>query len=422
MRFKNIKRILPIILATAVCILGCGGNVPAVSENTTEVMRTDPEKVLSTDLYVAEVVCDSSIDVPVYDFEKAAVPDSDAFAFVSDMGLGWNLGNTFDAVTTGEVQGAGLSLEMSWCGINTTKEMIDSIKTAGFNTIRIPVSWHNHLKDNYEIAERWMDRIEEIVRIAYEDDLYVIINIHHDIDEKYYYPDRDHFANSSEYMYKIWEQIAERFKDYDHHVIFEAVNEPRLVGTDVEWWYMPGNAKATEAIECINDLNQIFVDTVRESGGYNTDRYLMIPSYDQSVQGTMDSAFVLPADTVEGRMILSVHAYTPYDFALNMSGTSVFDESGKGEIDSFLSDLYGKYVCNGIPVVMTEFGALDKNNLQDRVNFTAYYTARAASYGIPVIWWDNNAFAGSGENFGIFNRSTLTFTFGDILNAMLLNK
>ena len=410
-------------------ISGCGGNAtavsgdsPLVSGNEADAYQPSYVKVLSTDLYVADVICDSSIDVPVYDFEKSAVPDTEAFTFVSDMGLGWNLGNTFDAVTTDEVQGAGLSLEMSWCGINTTKEMIDSVKTAGFNTIRIPVSWHNHLKDNYEIAERWMDRIEEIVRIAYEDDLYVIINIHHDIDELYYYPDSEHYARSSTYMYRIWEQIAERFKDYDNHVIFEAVNEPRLVGTGVEWWYMPGNAQAQAAIECINDLNQVFVDTVRASGGYNTDRYLMIPSYDQSVQGTLDSAFKLPTDTVEGRMILSVHAYTPYDFALNINGTSVFDESGKAEIDSFLSDLYDKFVCNGIPVVMTEFGAVNKDNLQDRVNFTAYYTARAASYGIPVVWWDNNAFTGNGENFGIFERSTLTFTFGDILNAMLLNK
>ena len=149
----------------------------------------------------------------------------------------------------------------------------------------------------------------------------------------------------------------------------------------------------------------------------------MVPGYDASADGALNRFYRLPEDTADNRIIVSVHAYTPYDFALNEKGTSVFsldNMSQKVAISTFLNDLYKKYIINGIPVVVGEFGARNKkDNLQSRVDFTAFYTVAARSRNIPCLWWDNGAFQGNGEIFGILNRRTAAFTYPEIVNALI---
>ena len=172
--------------------------------------------------------------------------------------------------------------------------MIDAVKAAGFRTVRIPVSWHNHVDGSYQITKQWMDRVQEVVDYAVNDGMYVILNVHHDNDEKYMYPNTAHYEQSKKYMTTVWSQIAERFKDYDNKLIFETMNEPRLVGHQNEWWINPSNSDCIDAVKTINKLNQDILDTIRSSGGNNGTRYVAVPGYDCSVDGATNENFQLP--------------------------------------------------------------------------------------------------------------------------------
>ena len=364
----------------------------------------------------------TTMAVPDVTTDKFAVPESEGMTFVKNLKLGWNLGNTFDATDLNNIsQERELDYEKGWCGAITTIDNIAAIKAAGFSTIRIPVSWHNHVDENNRISEAWMARVKEVVDWCRACDLYVIVNTHHDNSEKFYYPDNAHMEQSKNYLASVWKQIADTFRDYDEHLILESLNEPRLVGTKYEWWIDKNNAQCKEAIACINELNQLFVDTVRTTGGNNATRWLLCPGYAASADGANNDGFQVPNDTAK-RVIVSVHAYSPYDFALNAAGTKTFDinnEMDKRGITDFMDELYAKFILEGTPVLIGEFGARDKANLESRVQFAAFYIAAARAHGISCCWWDNNAFTGSGENFGLLKRQTNVFMYPDIVQAML---
>lgn len=366
------------------------------------------------------------IEVPEWD--AAEIPDNEALAFVKDMQLGWNLGNTFDASNCGVSD--ELEYESAWVGIVTTKEMIETIADAGFKTIRIPVSWHNHVDGEYRISEAWMNRVQEVVDWAMEEDMYVILNIHHDNEEEFMYPSYEHLEQSKKYVQAVWEQIAEHFADYDEKLIFETLNEPRHTGTDHEWWVDANSEVGKECIDCVNQLNQTAVDAIRANGkGYNASRYIMAPGYCASPDFALADGYRLPADSgsAENRILVSVHAYTPYNFALagenDQNSTdqfSIAEKNGTADIDAFMKKLYDKFISKGTGVVIGEFGARAKgNNIEARTEFAAYYVARARSYGITTCWWDNNAFGGDGENFGILRRVKNQILFPQIVEQMV---
>ena len=312
--------------------------------------------------------------------------------------------------------------------------MIDTLKNAGFRTVRIPVTWHNHVTDDGNgpvISEAWLDRVQEVVDYAYDNGMYVILNTHHDNTaniegEGGYYPDTAHAEESDRYIRGIWTQVAERFKDYDEHLIFESLNEPRLAGTDYEWNFNAGVAECKDAAGSINRLNQLFVDTVRATGGNNVERYLMMPGYDASLAGAITDLYQLPNDIVSDKLIVSVHAYTPYNFALRpgseSEATDYFsweDPKSVYEINDLMNSLYNKFVSKGIPVVIGEYGAVNRdNNTQDRVDYYAYYTAAARANGITCCVWDNGSFT-DGEIFGILRRRVNQWFFEEIVEAMM---
>ena len=367
--------------------------------------------------------------IPIVSVESKNIPDIEGMRYVQEMKTGVSLGNTFDAYNDTNLKDE-MDAETTWVSIKTSKSMIQAFHQAGFETIRIPVSWHNHIvDDDYTISEKWAARVQEVVDWAIEDGMHVILNIHHDNHEEAngFYPDRAHMERSQKYIRRIWEQLSERYKDYDDKLIFESMNEPRLIGHQYEWWFPAGNEDVKEAVECINELNQLFVDTVRASGGNNASRYLMCPGYDASPDGALHSSYVLPTDTAEmqgkGHIMVSVHAYTPYSFALDLNGTSYFSASKTSstqDIDSFMDKLYNKFVAKGIPVVIGEFGACDKKgNIQERVDYAAYYIAAAKARGMTALWWDNNAFSGNGECFGLLYRMGGYFVYQDIVDALM---
>ena len=352
--------------------------------------------------------------------------------------VGWNLGNQFECSAPGQdgesmaIGNPELSIkaETAWGNPVVTKKVIKAVKDAGFNAIRIPIRWQCHISNAQamSIDKAWMKRIRQVAQWVVDEGMYFIINIHHDNSKKYLYPDSHHYEQSDKYVAAIWSQVADAFADFDDHCIFESMNEPRLVGSTYEWWLNTSAAECRDAAECINRLNQKFVDTVRSKGGNNASRYLLVPGYCASPDGALTDLFRLPDDPAENRIMVEVHAYTPYDYALNKANPdSSFDldkdRQKKQDISSFMNRLYSKYISQGIPVIIDEFGALKKNDddLQDRVNFTCYYTASASARGITCVWWDNHGFSASGERFGLINRNKKIWVYPDIAIAMIEN-
>lgn len=425
------KKLIGVLLALCVSAMGISGcasktNGEETAESVTNEQEADQAASEEND---ENGETESQFKIPELSIEPYDIPDTEALAFTADMKIGWNLGNTFDAYTDGNLENE-LDSETLWVSTATTKEMIDNIKAAGFNTMRLPVTWHTHLVDDaYTISPVWLDRVQEVMDYAIDNEMYVILNIHHDNNENYMFPDSEHLAQSKEYIAAIWTQLAARFADYDEHLIFEGMNEPRLVGSTYEWWISNSSEECQDAIACINELNQTFVDTVRAGGGNNESRYLMVPGYDASLDGATNSGFVLPTDPVDNNnhIIVSVHAYTPYGFALQAEGedgsTSHFDatqDNSTRDIVTLMDKLYNRYISQGIPVIIGEFGARNKDlNTQDRVDYASYYIAAARARGITCIWWDNNAFTGNGENFGLYYRLGNYFIFEDIVNGMM---
>ena len=365
--------------------------------------------------------------------------NADTEAILEDMGLGWNLGNSLDA--TG---GSGLDTETSWSNPKTTQALIDKVKSLGFNTVRVPVSWGKHVSgDNYTIDSAWLARVKEVVDYCYKNDMYVILNIHHDTKSSEsasgagYYPRSSAYSSSEKFVTSVWSQMAEYFKDYDYHLIFETLNEPRLIGTGYEWWFSKWNipSEVKDAIECINKLNQKAVDTIRDTGSNNRGRLIMCPGYDASIDGATVSGFKLPTDISgnKNRIAVSVHAYSPYNFAMNVDtsngATSTYSSSIKEELKNLFSTLKSNFRDRGIPVVIGEFGSTDKNNTAERVKWATDYTALAKKNNIPCVLWDNNAFAvynGSSivlnsEYHGYINRkdNTVTSPAKDVIEALM---
>ena len=405
---KNCIALLLLCILVAIGIMACSKPNDDSSDADRQIEDAITDDTNADDDKAAE---DEDTDEPAGEpeSEPLTIRDIPSTELVKELKIGWNLGNTLDA--TGG--GALLTSEMSWGNPKTKEEMIIAVKEAGFNVVRIPISWGNHLgpEPDYIINNAWLDRVNEVVDYAINNDLYVIINMHH---EEWHFPSYDNYETASTILTKVWAQIAERFKSYDEHLIFEGMNEPRMKGTPQEW--TGGNP---EARDVINKLNQDFVDTIRNSGGNNPYRHLMIPTYAASSDPKTWKDFVIPDDD---KVIVSIHAYTPYNFALNKNGTDKWSPTNRNdtrEIDSLMDNLYNTFISKGQPVILGEFGAMDKNNLEDRVAWAKYYVQKAKEKGIPCIWWDNGAFTGSGELFGLLDRRTLEWKYPEIVEALM---
>ena len=337
--------------------------------------------------------------------ETEVLSGKTAHEIVEQMGLGWNLGNTFDA--TGGNKNNVYSQETSSGNPRVNEQTIHRVKEAGFKTIRIPVTWYRQLsKDGtYTINPAFLARVKEVVDMAYAEGLYVIINMHHEewlnsknLDTQY--------VKIGEQLAAIWKQLAATFADYDQHLIFESMNEPRMAGTSVEW---NGNEAGFAAV---NYLNQVFVDTIRtDAQGYNAERALMIPGYAASSSNAPMMAIKIPEWNGQQaeNIIVAIHSYTPYDFCL--SDTQVnFNKlftNHTTPIDMVFYSIKGMFLDKGIPVVMGETGATNKDNTVARENWAYYMGKKAATYGIPIIIWDNGANGNSGgECHAWINRKT----------------
>ena len=317
--------------------------------------------------------------------------------------VGWNLGNSLDAT------GSGMNSETSWGNPKTTKELILKVKEAGFDAVRIPTTWYNHLDSDFNISEEWLARVQEVVDYAYDEGMYVILNVHH---ENWNDPYESTLPDVKKKIKKLWTQIANRFESYGERLIFEGMNEPRWKNTEFEW-----NGGNAEGRRVVNAYNECFVETVRATGGNNRYRALMIPTYAASASGL--DGFTVPQDK---SLIVSVHAYSPYNFAMNPSGTTKFDPNNTSdtqELTWLAGTLYDRFISKGTGVIIGECGTANKNNYSDRVNWAGYFPKLFRSKGIPVFLWDNNAYGSGNETFGQLHRDTLAWEYPEYIKAFV---
>lgn len=347
-------------------------------------------------------------------------PDTDmrditTMQLVYDMGIGINLGNTFDStgdwINSSEVR----NFETAWGSPVITENMIKAYAEAGFRTMRIPVTWSNMLSSDYVIDTAWMDRIQQIVDWVIGNGMYAIVNLHHDSFIGELFPTNE--AEGFKKYEAIWSQVSERFKDYSDYLIFESMNEP---GFDAIWNQYTGTQKQKErAFDLINRINQRFVDLVRASGGNNAERHLLISAYYTNIGHANNGLTKMPDDPA-GRCAISVHYYTPWTWvALEHDETwgKARWEWGTpedyAELNSELDLMKTNYVDKGIPVIIGEYCMCSKKPKEYSDLWEIEVTRGIYERGMCPVYWDVQ---GSATNF--FDRKTLTWGNPEVLAAM----
>ena len=337
-----------------------------------------------------------------------------AMEFAAQINCGWIPGNSLDVA---EDWGG----ETGWGNPELTKDVFDAVAEKGFNAVRIPITWFGSSKaaNTGAITETRMDRAQEVVDWAMENDLFVIINAHHEnewLKASAYDFTQEQIDTMLATYTSMWEQIATRFKDYDEKLIFESHNEVR----DNNDW-----TGYEEAYDLINQINAAFVETVRATGGNNAMRYLLIDGYANSSSPNAVRYLDLPADPANHLMV-SIHSYSPQNFAFppSTSGSNdqidfIYEDLEDALIPSFeaLTERFAQY---GVPVIIGEMGSVDKDNTEDRIEHITAFVKLAGEYGFKCFWWDNNAFGHSAdsESFGLLDRSTLEWE-NEIADAMI---
>lgn len=347
--------------------------------------------------------------------------DQTAIDFVKNLKAGWNLGNTLDAI--GGYWSPGLAMETSWGQPKASKELMVALKNSGITTVRIPVSWSRHLDDAFTIDSEWMARVKEVVDFALDAGLFVIINSHHDNEPDFYQLEEAYREQSVEFARRIWKQIALEFRNYDERLIFEFFNEPRMEGSRFEWGFDANKSIYKTAMTILQEMIQVALDEVRSSGSNNAKRFVMITAYAADIEATLSKLFQLPHDIIEDKFIISVHAYSPYSFAMQSPGERIFTKSFENELTRVFSLLETHFIKKGLPVIIGEYGATDKNNLKDRIKWFSHYCTLASNAGIPTILWDNGSLWEQGEtyseNYGFFDRHNFKWFFPEILDAII---
>ncbi len=336
---------------------------------------------------------------------------------VSKMKIGWNMGNTLEAICG----------ETAWGGAVTTQALIDSVKAAGFNAVRLPCAWFCHSDTNTNIIDEfWLSRVKEIVNYCINDSLYVIINIHWDKGWLENNVTKVVQARVNARQGAYWTQIANYFKDYDGHLLFASANEP--------------NVSDSVGMSVLLSYHQTFINAVRATGGNNSSRTLVIQGPSTDIDKTNTLMNKMPLDQIADRLIVEVHYYTPYQFCLMTDDTSwgkMFYYWGKGyhsatdvtrnstwgeetNVEKYFGAMKTKFVDKGIPVIIGEFSAMKRKlsspsdkalNNASVEYYYKYIVHSATSKGIIPFCWDTN--------MGLFDRSSGTVLDHGEIDAMM---
>jgi len=331
--------------------------------------------------------------------EAGSMRDISAVDFVKDMGMGVNIGNTLDSIGSNSWT-AG---ETGWGNPKITQGFIKALKRYGYKTIRLPVTWAEHMEPgpNYTIEEAWMDRVAEVVDWILAEGMYCILNIHHDggeADRSWILGASTDLPGVSKQFAAVWEQIAGRFSGASDYLIFEAMNEVGFSNLWDQW--NPAKNKKQEAFDVLNSLNQTFVDTVRNSRSNNKSRFLLVSGYYTDIDQTCDPLFSMPVDAIADRFILSIHYYTPATFCIAEDpatswgftadwGNDAAADSDNAELAAKFNKLKTNFIDNGIPVIIGEYGATRRNKVEaGRIRWMTAVTQACLDYGMCPVLWD----------------------------------
>ena len=336
-------------------------------------------------------------------FQKTAIET------VNDMGLGWNLGNTFDCFGTWKNIKVPDDQITMWGNVVPTEEMVTTIKKYGFKTVRFPVTWMSFMDESGKVSDEWMSRVKEVVDWIIKAGLYCILNVHHDGVSGNWLSQGAHVK--ARYV-TLWTQIATTFKDYDDHLILESMNEVEYkTGNDFDF-------------NSLYTLTQAFVDTVRGLGGKNADRLLLISGMNTNLESTCSAGYKMPTDKAN-KLAISIHYYLPPQFTVEADDkpwTWTDDqgvvheitplqkwgsESDYQEMVTNFETMKKAFVDKGIPVILGEVGVLTeqkKEKASIREFLYAEYTMTAAYDGFMSVLWDTSKNTAGDMNF--YNRET----------------
>ena len=336
-----------------------------------------------------------SIEAQTAEFETATEA-------IKNMKVGLNLTNSLGTVYQ-DIDGntipqlwKSLSIEdyeLVWGNPVTKPELFKMARKAGFNAVRIPVAWWNHMESDGTIDPKWMKRVHEVVDYVIDQNMYCIINKAIDCWTKVSYDD---YEKKKDLYKNLWLQIAEEFKEYDHHLLFEGYNE--LLDKYDSWCfpslYAPNGYDSTvanEAYETLLKYGQIFVDAVRSTGGNNTTRNLILNTYAGSCPiGDWSEHLIeplvnmkLPVDIVSNHLIVGLHAY------INIYSL----EEAKSAVDNMEEKLKTYLVHKGFPVIVSEWGADNVNGPtfyetpENYINFAHYFMQMAKKNNFAAFHW-----------------------------------
>lgn len=334
---------------------------------------------------------------------------------VDNIGAGWNLGNALDSC--GEwiglyTAGKPENYETAWGSPVTSEKLIKAVKSAGFNAVRVPVTWAEHIDEKGNIDEEWLGRVQEVVDYVISQDLYCVLNVHHDAGADGWLEASSRcYENSGAKFEGLWTNIAERFKDYGEKLIFEGFNE--ILDSANSWT----ESRQSDAYGAVNSFNQLFVDAVRKTGGSNKTRNLMVQVYSAGSSVKTLDGFVLPKDSVKNHLVIQIHNYDPQGFTANdATWTTMTDKWGSDAEKKYFDTLFERLAKfsekQGAPVVVGEFGANYKGNEACRKLYAEYFVSTAAKYGIKCFWWDTGDMA-------LFDRSAAKVKYPDIVKALV---
>jgi endoglucanase len=330
----------------------------------------------------------------------------------SQFDVGWNIGNSLEAIGG----------ETAWGNPAVDQQLIDAVKAAGFNAVRIPCSWDQYANQgSLQIDQAWLARVKQVVDYAIGNGMYVILNIHWDGGWLEEHPLFSHQEAVNEKQHAYWTQIATHFRNYNERLLFAGTNEVHAdFGTPTD-----------EHITVQESYNQTFVDAVRATGGNNASRTLVVQTYNTNMWHGLDF-FTLPVDTASNRLIVEVHYYDPYDYTLNPSGSCLFwgapyptQSACTWAYESYVDDLFAQvrsaWVDQGIPVIIGEYGVATRPNLDldSREYYLEYINAAAADNGIKTFYWDNGVSPAQTNGFALFNRSSGAITDQGALEAVM---
>ena len=329
------------------------------------------------------------------------------------LGVGINIGNTLDAIGTH----TWLAGETGWGNPMITRDFVKALSMHGYKTIRLPVTWAENIgpAPTYTITPERMARVEEVVGWILEEGMYCILNLHHDgghSDKSWILGIANNEAEVQRQFELVWRQIAERFRDSSDKLILESMNE---VGFDNLWnrWGPPNPTGKAEAYRLVNLLNQSFVNTVRATGGGNTARHLLIAGYWTDIEQTCDPLFQMPQDTIQERLMLSVHYYTPATFAIADDPNNSWGyrrdwgtDADYAELNRLFQMLKVNFIDKGIPIILGEYGATKRNKEEaSRIRWMTAVTQISLDMGICPVLWDTGINPAANNNSGEIERN-----------------